>query len=294
MDYGYGFGGGMGGMPMMGGSRPGSDPTMLIVLCVSFACALSVMIGGVGWAQGWFNFGTATTAPAPTPPDPSTTTDTSTDTTTDTTDTSGGVGAAYSGLPTMCALSYQPVKDVYNAAVPPFNPNACQGIELQASCQYWQSAQQTPNNWVWTKTGVVDGCIPVAPGSQAVGAPLVGGTTTGLRDPVSGSILYGTVTPQPGVSEATAAGAGKVKYTVSKRSSKEKRLALVAAGGPKIIRKQRRLGQPKKGGPKNPAPKTTKSKRRGKHPGSPPAPFVSPAFSGPAPYTTGSVAYTMF
>ena len=272
----YGYGGGMGmGGGMGGGMSRGQDPTMMIVICVCFACALSVMLGGVGWTQGWFgNMYSAPTTPPYTAPATTDTTDTTA------TDTSSDAGY-YQGLTTACALSYKPAKDSYNSAVPPFNANECQGAEFEANCAYWQSVQESANNWTWQRSGSVDGCVPVPPGSMAVGTALGGGTTSGGG--------MGTESPSPGTAQAAAGGLGKTGRWKPMRPGTA---AKARAGGSK---KTTRSSRARAGGTSakriiNRVQRKTTRRRAG----SPPAPFIQPAFSGPAPFTTGSIAYTMF
>lgn len=287
MGFGYdmGMGGYGGGMGMgMGYGRPGTqDPTMMIVMSICFACVLSLMLGGVGYLQGWFKTGTSDTAPPAidysamdTSMDASTM-DTSMDTTVEDT------GSYYQGLPTACALSYKPAKDAYNAAVPPFDPNACQGQELEANCQYWQSVQQSAQNWVWQKTGNVDGCVPVPPGAQAVGSPFL--PPPAAASPAEG----GTASPASAATGAKAAAGGSKVIGRGWRASQ--RQARARAGGRTAALKKT---TPKKKAVRATPKKTTTRKTTRRKAGSPPAPYATPAFSGPAPFSNNSVAYTMF
>lgn len=263
-----------------GGSGPaGGNNTMIIVaLGIVLLLVSSSALGLVGYFQGWFTGLGSAAAPVADPTiDPLTGLPYASAGTTVTDPTAAASAGGFSGLSTQCALSYKPNQDKYNSAVPPFDPSACQGVQMEANCQSWLSTQQG-TQWKWQKTGVLDGCVPVAPDvTLSPSSAPVYGTDAGTV--VVSSAPGVSITQSGGDAQAQAGGYGKGSRWRNVKDSK------------KIITAARRGALPKAKVAARPAAKRAvvpvKKARAG------PTPYATPAFTEHAPYTEGVVSYSM-
>ena len=265
-----------------GGSGPagGSNTIMIVALGIVLLLVSSSAFGLVGYFQGWFGSMGSAAAPAVDPSiDPLTGLPYASAGTTVTDPTAAASAGGFSGLTTKCSLSYKPNKDVYNSAVPPFDPSACQGVQMEANCQSWLSTQQG-SSWKWQKTGELDGCVPVAPdvSMSSTSAPVYG-TDAGT---VVVTTAPGVVINQSGGdAQAQAGGYGKGGRWRNTNDSK------------KIITAARKGTLPKAKVTTKPAAKrpVTPVKKPAARAG--PTPYSTPAFAEHSPYTEGLINYSM-
>ena len=268
-----------------GGPGAGGSNTMMIVaLGVVLLLVSSSALGLVGYMQGWFGGGGMGSASTPAV-DPSIDPLTGlpyASAGTASTDTNAATSAGFSGLSTKCSLSYKPNQDKYNTAVPPFDPNACQGVSMEANCQSWLSVQQG-TQWKWQKSGELDGCVPVAPDVSMSSAPVYGtdaGTVVVTAAP-GGVTINQSGGSVGGDAQAQAGGYGKGGRWRNTGDSKK----IITAARKGTLPKAKVTAKPAAKRPATPVKKP--AARAG------PTPYSTPAFAEHSPYTEGLVSYSM-
>lgn len=206
-----------------------------------------------------------------------------------------GTGATttsnFTGLSTACALSYKPSQDVYNAAIPPFDPNACQGVQMEANCESWLSVQQG-TQWMWQKTGVLDGCVPVAPQPTLLAGQQASASASASGPASAGNPGGGIVINQTG-----GGASGLASVPVASVPADSAKMANAQAGGYGKYGRWRNVADTKKiialanrsATKRAAAVPVNKSKTVG----APPAPYAQPKFSDHAPYFPGMIKYPM-
>jgi hypothetical protein len=245
-----------------------SNATLIVVVVIFFVLLMSSSFGFFGWTQGWFSGGGS----SPTfPPMPEIPVNIPAD------DSSATV--TYQGLSTSCATSYKVSQDQFATAIPPFDPNKCQGIEIESNCQVWTPVQQG-TQWVWQKTAAIDGCVAIQPDTVGVAKGVTYVTDAGVVTPTTSAMS----SKDPSGTSMGPGGSYGAADNAWRNAEDSQQIVAVARSG-KTRSSTRSTTKPTA---KKTTPTPTKTRSN-----SDPAPLVStPAYADYAPFQTGLVSYS--